>query len=759
MSKQNDDDIIHPMFDDLHLDFEETVENNLDYLPPTHPVFNDIWRQIEQYSDKKYLYEIFKEEENKEKGIFKTYDNLIKLRDLDDEHDFLDKVSTKFNIKYQQYIGTGAMTMDEAKEQFMSYDFFELFSNILTENDDEIIYCFEGNPNLTRKDLDAKIATLKPKVDGLKEHSFAEEIKKRYLDGNHTYIPLKLDIDVRNIIRNKKRIESNYDNIIVNDQPPIFYIHVKGPRKEDKIKIEVCKILEKRLNLVKNPRDDMYYISDGQGKYIPFDESTSKYTYVPLREKFVLKYSNKEGEQEEELIWSKNAFFKIAEQYGVQESEVECDVVGFKNCYLNLKERKIYKLDYRFPHLAIKDLSTSFIYSHEMNGGALEVILNECFTDQDRDILFQYFGRALFEQGYKQSQDVVFFLGAGEMGKTTFINSLAQIFKNVSLIEANKFDVDNQFAFAEIPGSDFVIIDEIQSMKNKGKFTEKIKQFTGGSATIPIERKNKNVFQLPAEYIPRIIGIGNELPDTVYEKFAGKGVIRRFCIIFAKRSILKAKRMTKVIDGVEYPITQNGYILGLNEMEREYDEDGELHGLLYDDNFNMLDDNYQIISEDDTEASQGQGIQGRTKFKQEELTADGCLEWFVQQIILNYREDGGSLLPTEQAKERATMANNPELWSIYRNYEAVYDDYGLDMDCFVYADDLIDYIRKDIDDHLLEHTILTKHSDKIVDNIRRALHIKEEVIFEDYEDNKKIFKGIRQLVTPKPFSFDDIEPK
>ena len=70
MSKQNDDDIIHPMFDDLHLDFEETVENNLDYLPPTHPVFNDIWRQIEQYSDKKYLYEIFKEEENKEKGFF-----------------------------------------------------------------------------------------------------------------------------------------------------------------------------------------------------------------------------------------------------------------------------------------------------------------------------------------------------------------------------------------------------------------------------------------------------------------------------------------------------------------------------------------------------------------------------------------------------------------------------------------------------------------------------------------------------------------
>lgn len=743
----NENDEIHPMFKEkLDLNFEQTVDDNLEHLPPTHPIFNDIWRRIDKYEDKQFIYDTFKEEENKDLELLKTYDYLIRLRKLNDEHEFFKKMQKAYRGKYDSKVMLGEMSGAEAKAQFFGQDFYALFSDILTEEDADILYIIDGDPEYTSDMLEEHIERIGKQVHELKEYSFAEEIYKRYIKGKKpTGISVKLKIDVRNIIKDKKRIESNYNNMIVNDQPPKFDIQVKH-KKEDKVRMEVCKLLEKHLNLIKNPKDDRYYISDGQGKYIPFDESTSRYTYEPLREQFFVHTNTKDGPQEEEIVWSKGSFFKLAEQFSINESQVEENVVGFRNCYLNLKEKKIYKLDHRFPHLPIKDLSKNFVYNHELDGGAIETILNECFTDQDRDILLQYFGRALFEKGYTQSQDVVFFLGAGELGKTTFISSLAQIFKNVPLIEANKFDVDNQFAFAEIPGADFVIIDEIQSMKKKGKFTEKIKQFTGGSNHIPIERKNKNVFQLPAEYIPRIIGIGNDLPGTVYEKFAGRGVVRRFCIIFAKRSILKAKRMTTIINNIEYPITEDGHILGLTEEERYYDEDGELWGVMYDKNFQPILDKSKDLQ---------YAIQGRTKFKQEELMQDGCLEWFIQQIILNFREDDGALLPIEEARERAFMAFSPESWSIHRNFEVRRTSSGLDDEYKITPQQLLDIVRKDIDSHLLEHTVTNIHDAKFDVIVETALHLEEDN-FKIYEDGKLMFIGIERLSEPKPFNIDDV---
>ena len=251
---------------------------------------------------------------------------------------------------------------------------------------------------------------------------------------------------------------------------------------------------------------------------------------------------------------------------------------------------------------------------------------------------------------------------------------------------------------------------------------------------------------MPAEYIPRIIGIGNDLPGTVYEKFAGRGVVRRFCIIFAKRSILKAKRMTTIINDIEYPITEDGHILGLTEEERYYDEDGELWGVMYDKNFQPILGKSKNLQ---------YAIQGRTKFKQEELMQDGCLEWFIQQIILNFREDDGALLPIEEARERAFMAFSPESWSIHRNFEVRRTSSGLDDEYKITPQQLLDIVRKDIDSHLLEHTVTNIHDAKFDVIVETALHLEEDD-FKIYEDGKLMFIGIERLSEPKLFNIDDV---
>lgn len=338
----------------------------------------------------------------------------------------------------------------------------------------------------------------------------------------------------------------------------------------------------------------------------------------------------------------------------------------------------------------------------------------------------------------------MFFLGKGGVGKTTFINALSKIFNKVTQMSADKLTPRNKFAFGGLPGADFVVMDEISNAQEG--FTEKLKEMSGGSDSVSCEQKNKNPFDLPSEFVPRRIGIGNNLPEFIYDKFTGEGVIRRFCIIFLKKSILEAKKMTKEVNGTIYPITNKGTII----KDGKINKDGDLEGFLYDDNLNPIISQKEHLT----------GIQGRTYFEIDELTEQRCLEWFMQQIILHYKPTNKYLLDENAAKEHALMAYLPEKWAAMRWLEPIYDNDGqLDKNEFVKATDLLNKLREDVDGYMLERVIKNPFNPELDDIIRNTLNLpeKEEFIGHDKDSensNEKIFYGIKILDEPKPINYE-----
>ena len=407
-------------------------------------------------------------------------------------------------------------------------------------------------------------------------------------------------------------------------------------------------------------------------------------------------------------------------------------------------------MDPRFPRLPLKNCRINFVYNCDLRkreNNPLKTVFEECMTPQTREIIFKYFGRALFEQGYTHSQDVLFLMGKGGLGKTKFMEILGKIFDKKETISTDTLTPDNKFAFSSLPRADFLIMDEITNAQKH--FVEKFKEMTGGSETISVEMKGKNPINLPSSLVPRMVGIGNNLIYDLYDKFCGDAVVRRFCIIFLKRSILEAKRMTRVVNDVEYPVNKDGYIL----TDTYTDEQGEVWGTISDDKLNKIVHPSKGLMKD---------VQGRTKFEIKDLESEGCLEWFIQQIILHYDGSHEPLLSYEEAKEKALMAYQPEYWSAMRWIEPIYDEEGyLDTEEYVLGTELLSRLHKDADNYLLEKVIKTPYDLELKEIIKKICGVenisKIYSISHEEHPGEIIFQGIKILDKPKPVDLDKIQ--
>ena len=742
---------IDPIFDFLKLKFEKEVGKDVTKLRPDHPAFNDVWRRIDDFDDKEFIYNLFVEDE-KTKDADNIHDALVQMQDLDDQYDgkLISKIFRQYRNLYQDKVDLGQMTQTEA---------FKEYSNVIFNYFPELkdygyaVKVYLDKKITTRKHLDKEIAKLTDVYENASATKFSAAIKKKYGDTFNSNIKLNLPVQCRDIVAQKNAIEANFNNMEVNDQvsdPTIFDIPIESSRETQAAREQVCKKLEKHFGLIKNPKNNVYYISDGQGKYIPFDEQSSmNYTFKLWRDKFYTIAPTKDGGlKKSKMVWTKDTFYKLAPQHCTQEAEAEPYVIGFKNCFLNKQTSRIYELDYRFPRLPSKQLNTSFVYSKALDGGALQAIFEQCFDEETQEIILQYFGRAIFERGYTESQDILFCLGAGGIGKTTFFTALSEIFYTVASLNAEQFDTKNNFAFSQLPQADFLMMDELQSAN--ASFIDKVKQFSAGSNQIPIEQKNKNVFNLPADYIPRLICLGNNMPKEIYDKFTGHGTIRRFCIIFLQKSMLEVKPMTATItkdDGTEvvYPITEDKHIL--------------IDDYMYDFNLEpILDKNGDHMK----------GVQGMTYYTTDELKAPGNLEWFIQQVILHYQPSNKPLLPEKVARERAVMGYKPEAWVIYKYFDAIRVEIeNNDAENKVFSNSvdmnekpisMIEYynfIKSKVQENLLEQSIDTAYSGQLEMLTKKVLNIPQnDMITRYHKDGEMYIYGIKYLDEPREFNPD-----
>ena len=741
---------IDPIFKFLNLTFEEKVPENTNKLKPNHPAFNDVWRRIDDFDDKEYIYNLFREDEDTN-DVCGTYNALIEMQELDDQHNrkLIPQIFAKYLDLYQTQIDLGQMTQTDAYKDYSNV-IFDYFPEL--KNHGYAVKIYTEKKITTRSHLDSEINKLAGLYEDIEDNKFSSAIKERYGDTFKTNIKLNLPVECRDIVTRKNEIEQHFGDMEVNDQvknKEIFDIHVESTKETHAARELVCKRLEQHFGLLKNPKNNVYYISDGQGKYIPFtEESSMNYTFKLWRDKFYTITPTKDGGlKRNKMVWTKDNFYKLAPQHCTREAEAEPHVIGFKNCFLNKETNKIYELDYRFPRLPTKQLNTSFVYNKELDGGALQDIFEKCFDEETQEIILQYYGRAIFERGYTESQDILFCLGAGGIGKTTFFSALSEIFHTVASLNAEQFDTKNNFAFSQLPQADFLLMDELQSAN--ASFIDKVKQFSAGSNQIPIEQKNKNVFNLPADYIPRLVCLGNKMPQEIYDKFTGHGTIRRFCIIFLRQSMLEVKPMTVTVindDGTEkvYAATEDKDIIGDD-------------GYVYDYDFNpILDENGNKIK----------GEQGMTYYTSDELKAPGNLEWFIQQVVLHYKPSNKPLLDERVARERAVMGYRPEAWVIYKYFDPIRESSedsnndnivsnSVNMSESIPMIEYYNFIKSKVQEHLLEQSVDTAYSGQLEALTKQVFKIPASDMIARYQkDGQMHIHGIKYRDEPRDFDPD-----
>ena len=723
---------IDPLFADFGITYQEKLPENVEDIPINHPAYKDIWRRIGNYTDKYFLAQKFKEDEEESDELEKKYKIYESMLELDDEIQIFSKVHPDLR-KYLKSIGKKGLKQKEYRQNYFLHEIFKISEKLTPEQ----VAIFNKNPKYSRKDCERDLSTIKEKI----ENKFSLEIPKKYpfecnLDNR---IELELETRADLIIQDKNTIKDNFKEMLRTTKAQIFEFEINSAKNTKEIALKVCQLLEKHFGLRYNPKNGIYYISNGEGMYVPFDETNLDITNAALRDKFIAKYKTKDGKAiTKNLIMSKSDFYSIAPAYSIIQSESEQDIISFPNCCYDSKLKIIHEFDYRLPRLPMKSCNVNFIFDRDLTGqgGALEEILNYCFDEKSRDIIFQYYGRALFEKGFTESQEALLVLGKGDVGKTTFFKTLSKIFNKVPTLSASSFHPGNDFAFGELPGCDFFLMDEITTSKEG--FVDTIKEYASGADSLYCNKKYKNPVNLDAEYIPRCIMIGNALPEHIYKESAGIGVLRRFPIIFLKHSILKAKKLTATvtIDGKkkEYPAVYGDNSLYLIPNPTEITDNGDARGQLH-----QFEDN-KLIPLTTVTGNAIIGTQSRTNFTLKELNNSRSLEWFLQQVILKYKPSAGKFFSEAESHERFLKAYKPEKWVIQKCVEANFDYYGkLDETYEINVEDLLKDVHEQVEKHMLEKTIFNPFSDDIIKIIKETINLKPEV---KNSKGKRLFVGL-----------------
>lgn len=290
--------------------------------------------------------------------------------------------------------------------------------------------------------------------------------------------------------------------------------------------------LEKQIGLCEEPYTHNFFYSNGEGRLIPYELNRDLLRYINENTTFI-KYGKKNQYKSGNIINSKVLFEDIP-LYCNKIQYRNPNLVGFNNCFYDVVEGEIVKLNTQAPILPLKNTKTELYLDSEIEDNPMKRIFYECFTEKDRKTLLAYIGCALYDKGYTQRQESLFIMGKGGTGKTTITKAICSIFYSVGHQLVTKLTDSNQFGFSMFADSDVVIIDEIQSAPKE--FAEKMKNISSSDA-LPVEKKHHDTISVPAENVPRVFFIGNNFSKKLYEASDSAGVNRRILIIIPTQPI------------------------------------------------------------------------------------------------------------------------------------------------------------------------------------------------------------------------------
>lgn len=293
--------------------------------------------------------------------------------------------------------------------------------------------------------------------------------------------------------------------------------------------------LEKQIGLCEEPFTHNFFYSDGEGRLIPFEIDRNIMYYIHENTTFI-KFGKNAPEYRNGRIISSDDLFKKIPKYVDKVQHKNPNLVGFNNKFYNIKEGKEQELNPHAPILPLKNCKTELYLDEEIEDNPMQEIFSECFTEEDAKSLLAYIGCCLYDKGYTQRQESIFLMSKGETGKSTFVKAICEIFYKSGSQLVNQ--LGERFGFSIFADNDCVIIDEIQQADKN--FSETLKNLSTGNK-MPIEKKNVDAINLPAENVPRVWFIGNQFPKTLYYRSSSPGVYRRILCIIPTQPIQNLK--------------------------------------------------------------------------------------------------------------------------------------------------------------------------------------------------------------------------
>lgn len=339
--------------------------------------------------------------------------------------------------------------------------------------------------------------------------------------------------------------------------------------KNEEILSKLADELSKQIGLCIEGGTGEYFYSDGDGKFIPFTKENNMHILKYIHEGII--FDSPKGIKGGYTLNIDDIFEKVPKWINVIRYK-NPELVGFNNCFYDITKEQTLKLEPKIPLLPLRTILTELYLDEKIDGGALEDIFNQCFTEEDKKDLLAYIGCCLYDKGYTQRQESIFLISIGGIGKTTFINAITSIFYNTQTQGVKKLD-DAKFGLSPFAEADCIIMDEIQNATDS--FPEHLKTISTG-ANLPVEKKNKDTINIPAEIVPRCWFVGNKFPKKIYDAIAGEGVSRRIIPIVPIKSFIDCgyKESELFTDDCKRWLVQQAtktYIeLGLNSKSKSF---------------------------------------------------------------------------------------------------------------------------------------------------------------------------------------------
>lgn len=525
------------------------------------------------------------------------------------------------------------------------------------------------NPDTWEEDVDKKMANLYKVTTVEQIENEIEKLKKdkktinkwNMLKDNILPKP-KSDIEAKNNLFYE--IFNEFDRIydfchyVGNIAQYKANIRVEGFSKED-IRSALTRELEKQIGLCEEPNTHNFFYSNGEGRLVPYELNRQLLKYVNENTTFV-QYGKTTKYKKGDIINSKILFEEIP-LYCNKVQYRNPNLVGFNNCFYDIVDGKIIDLNAKAPVLPLKNTKTELYLNKDKdkdisklnNNGEVEIIHSNVVPIEDnamKDIFMNCFTQ-------QDRRTLLAYIGCAlyDKGYTQRQESLFIMGKGgtgkttlTKAICSIFYQVGHQLVTKLTDKNQFgfsMFADSdvvvIDEIQSAPREFAEKIKNISSSDALPVEKKHYDTITVPAESVPRVFFIGNNFSEKLYEASDSAGVKRRILIIIPTQ-----------------PIQDLGY-------------------------------------------------------QWKDLITDSAKQWLVQQATLEYIRQGlyGTNTPIKsisdnQKLDRIELCTFPEQYFIKQHFELSYLDNGsLDTSELLRYDDFHSFIRKCIDDAMVESTL------------------------------------------------------